>query len=66
MYIRLLAAGLSTHLGRLTVIRWYLQLDYKDLKLLMSSDTDGGPHQRRRTAGGGGAGTTDKKKPKAS
>ncbi|XP_056638791.1 multiple C2 and transmembrane domain-containing protein isoform X6 [Diorhabda sublineata] len=38
-YVKLLAAGLSTHLGRLTVIRWYLQLDYKDLKLLMNNDS---------------------------
>lgn len=57
MYIKLLAAGLSTHLGRLTVIRWYLQLDYKDLKLLMNSESDS-HHQRRRGV--------DKKKQKAS
>uniref|UniRef100_A0A6P7FUY8 Multiple C2 and transmembrane domain-containing protein-like n=1 Tax=Diabrotica virgifera virgifera TaxID=50390 RepID=A0A6P7FUY8_DIAVI len=43
-YIKLLASGLSTHLGRLTVIRWYLQLDYKDLKLLMNNE----PADRRR------------------
>ncbi|XP_023309871.1 multiple C2 and transmembrane domain-containing protein isoform X3 [Anoplophora glabripennis] len=39
-YIKLLGAGLSTDLGRLTVIRWYLQLDYKDLKLLMNNEPD--------------------------
>ncbi|XP_072403063.1 multiple C2 and transmembrane domain-containing protein-like [Diabrotica undecimpunctata] len=43
-YIKLLGSGLSTHLGRLTVIRWYLQLDYKDLKLLMNNE----PADRRR------------------
>ncbi|XP_072403343.1 multiple C2 and transmembrane domain-containing protein-like [Diabrotica undecimpunctata] len=43
-YIKLLGSGLSTHLGRLTVIRWYLQLDYKDLKLLMNTE----PADRRR------------------
>ncbi|XP_066262385.1 multiple C2 and transmembrane domain-containing protein isoform X3 [Euwallacea similis] len=47
-YIKLLGVGLSTHLGRLSVIRWYLQLDYKDLKLLTSPDSDQRRPQQRK------------------
>ncbi|ENN78073.1 hypothetical protein YQE_05227, partial [Dendroctonus ponderosae] len=48
-YIKLLGVSLSTHLGRLSVIRWYLQLDYKDLKLLSSPDSaDRRPHPKKK------------------
>ncbi|XP_060536438.1 multiple C2 and transmembrane domain-containing protein isoform X3 [Cylas formicarius] len=40
MYIKLLGVGLSSHLGRLSVIRWYLQLDYRDLKLLTTPEAE--------------------------
>lgn len=35
-----MGTALSTDLGRLSVFEWYFQLDYKDLKLIMSSDTE--------------------------
>lgn len=45
MWIKLIGIALSTNLGRLSVFEWYFQLDYKDLKLIMSSD-----NERRRDA----------------
>ncbi|XP_030749766.1 multiple C2 and transmembrane domain-containing protein isoform X2 [Sitophilus oryzae] len=46
-YIKLLAVGLSSHLGRMSVIRWYLQLDYKDLKLLSSPESERRPNPKK-------------------
>ena len=40
MCLKLLATALSTPWGQLTVFEWYLQLDYKDLKILMCAETD--------------------------
>ncbi|XP_044745710.1 multiple C2 and transmembrane domain-containing protein-like isoform X2 [Coccinella septempunctata] len=41
--MKLLATALSTHVGRMS-LRWYLQLDYKDLKLLTGTSE---PERRR-------------------
>lgn len=40
MWTKLLARALSTHVGRVSVIQWYLQLDYRDLKILILNEPD--------------------------
>ncbi|XP_044263295.1 multiple C2 and transmembrane domain-containing protein isoform X2 [Tribolium madens] len=40
MWAKLLAWALSTPWGRLTVFEWYLQLDYKDLKILINPEAE--------------------------
>ncbi|XP_068895098.1 multiple C2 and transmembrane domain-containing protein isoform X4 [Tenebrio molitor] len=40
MWAKLLAMALSTPWGRITVFEWYLQLDYKDLKILVSTEAE--------------------------
>ncbi|RZC36102.1 C2 domain containing protein, partial [Asbolus verrucosus] len=48
MWAELLAMALSTDIGRMTVFEWYLQLDYKDLKILANPETERRRDQKKK------------------